>query len=275
MSIQSLVYTAGWFDLTTSDIKVELSTSPYIVMSYSRPPQIKNSMFDDYMSGFQTMGNGWFTKCQPSYNNERKLFDTLVTEVYNKHGVCMTFYVTSFDLNYDKVWGEDNDRKFVRKFPIMAYFTMPREEKLWSKFGIEGLDSFSMFISKSHFKDASTFDAATNNMGVYDSYNPKIGDVIVSEYNDFMYEITEVKEEAGMYIQSKQHLWELVVKPFKDRNMELSGTTSATMGSIADYVAGHNDVFNVADVINQKTSAVVYQPKPNELPSGDPFGSWN
>lgn len=274
MSRQSLVYTAGWFDISSSSQIVELISSPYITFIPSTVPQIRNSQFDDYMSGYQTMGNGWFTKCQTSYNNERKFFDTLVTEVYNKHGVCMNFYVTSFDLTYDKIWGEDNDRKFVRRFPIMAYFTMPKEEKLWSKFGIEGMDTFSMYISKSHFRDASTYDPAVDQMNIYEYYTPKVGDIIMSEYNEYIYEITEVKEEAGMYIQSKQHLWEFVVRPFKDRNIELSATTSATMGSIQDYVAGHDDVFNVRDVVNQKTSAVVYQDKPNEIPPKDPFAIW-
>ena len=274
MSIQSLVYTAGWFNLSSENIVVELKSSPHITFLPSSVPQIKNSLFDDYMSGFQTMGNGWFTKCQTSYNNERKLFDTLITEVYNKHGVCMNYYITTFDLNYDKIWGEDNDRKFVRRFPIMAYFTMPREEKLWSKFGIEGMDTFSMFVSKSHFKDASTFDPSTNQMSVYDSYVPKVGDIIMSEYNEYIYEISEVKEEAGLYIHSKQHLWEFVVRPFKDRNIELSGTTSGTMSSIKDYVAGHNDIFDIKDIISQKSSAVVYHPKANELPPKDPFGVW-
>ena len=217
-------------------------------------------------------------KCQPAYDNERNLFDNMTTESINHHGVCMTFYIASYDTNYDKIFGEDGNRMFERKFGFNAFYTLPREDKLWSKFGIQGLDEFSMFIPKLQFQDASTFgnSALPGNHGIntYASYIPKTGDVVKANYDKYLYEIMEVKEEVGMYLLSKQHMWEFIVRPFKDEHISLSASTSASMEWIKDYTDKDTDIFNVSDVIDEEKPDVLYDPPTNEKSSGDPFGGW-
>ena len=158
----------------------------------------------DYLD-YGYLPNGWMTKSpvttNDQYFSERRLFDLWTTEAYNKHGVSMVYYPISFDLNYDKLYGEDLDRKVIRKFDLMCFYTLPREEKLWSRFGIENMDNFSMFCSKKHFQIASTYDYTQTTIS-YGSYIPKIGDIIKSKFNDMMYEIIDVKEESGQFISA-------------------------------------------------------------------------
>jgi len=115
------IATQGWWEL--SDIS---GVSP-------RPNYVSGTYL-----GYQDIPNQFITKCinnnyygsVGNYNNERELFDVLVTEAYNKHGVCMDFYVTSYDKDYDRIWGEDNDRSFTRRFKVMSFYRLPREEKM-------------------------------------------------------------------------------------------------------------------------------------------------
>jgi len=258
MSDYISVYTNGWF--TTIDVLGDSPSGNYL--DYSDIP------------------NDYITKCKVSnyegsvgnYNNERELFDVMVTEAYNKHGVCMDFYVTSYDKNYDKIWGEDNARNFVRRFEVMAFFNLPREERLWSKFGIEGMDSFSMYVSKRHFWEASRYDDLQTDSTAYEPYIPKVGDYIYSKFNKYIYEIVEVKDEVMMNLLSKQHVWEFLVKPFKDEKIATSPLTSAA--PIADYTNQTTDKFDVTGTIDEKKDDVNYNPPGTECDSNDPFGSW-
>jgi len=241
-------------------------------------------MFHDYKGQNYSMGtgtnlrHGYITKCSPTYNNERRLFDYFLVESYNHHGVCMTYYIASYNKNYDKIWGEDNYRFFERKFNFMAFYSLPREEKMWSKFGIPGMDRFSIFSSKLHFRDASTFgfNSVKGNIGqgTYPTYIPKMGDIIRSKYNNYLYEIVELKEEIGMYLLSKQHVWEFIVAPYKDEHISLSATTSTSMNEISAYTNKSSDIFNISSVIDTKKVPVKYVPKSGEHPNNDPFANW-
>lgn len=256
------VDTLGWFDTQTIEPDPSASDISGTYLEYSDIP------------------NEYITKCVNSsyagsvgnYNNERELFDLVVTEAYNKHGVCMDFYVTSFDKSYDKIFGEDNDRRFIRRFEIMTFFNLPREEKLWSKFGIQGMDSFSMFASKRHFWEASQFNDIQTNPKAFAPYVPKAGDYIYAKYNKFIYEIVEVKDEVMMNLLSKQHVWEFLVKPFKDEKIATTSLTSAS--PISQFTNKKTDKFDITQTINDKKEAVKYQPKPTECNPKDPWGNW-
>lgn len=224
--------------------------------------------------------NQYITKCIDSnyngsvgsYNNERELFDVLVTEAYNKHGVCMDFYITSYDKNYDKVWGEDNNRNFIRRFQVQAFYTLPREERLWSKYGIESIDQFSIYVSKRHFWQSSQYDENQINSSAFDPYIPKVGDYLYAKFNKFIYEIVEVKDEIMMNLLSKQHVWEFLVKPFKDEKIATSTLTSAA--PISAFTNKTSDIFDTTNTINQKKIPVKYNPPATECSPNDPFGSW-
>ena len=184
----------------------------------------------------------------------------------------MDYYITSYNKQYNKLWGEDNDRRFIRRFQIMTYFTLPREEKLWSKFGIEALDSFSLYVSKRYFWDASRYDDERISSTSFDPYIPKAGDYLYSKYNKYLYEIVEVKDEVMMNLLSKQHVWEFMVKPFKDEKIATTSLTSAD--PISAFTNQQNDKFNISDDINNKKLNVNYNQPSTECDPNDPFGNW-
>jgi len=201
-----------------------------------------------------------------NYSNERNLFDIWSTEAYNNHGVCMEYYVASYDKKYDPIWGEDGDRRFTRFFDIMVMYNLPTEDKMWSKFGIEGTDEITMWATKRHFRTAS------NNPITKDEYIPQIGDVIRANYNNDFYEIVEVAEQTSMFLQSKQHIWEFIVKPFKDEGIGLTDDTSST--PISAFTDKDEDIFDVSNVVDVDKEDILYKPKDAEQGNKNPFGNW-
>ncbi len=198
--------------------------------------------------------------CSDAYDNDRELAAITLMEKWNMFGVKIIFYKTTYDVERDKVWGEDLDRYITDEWNVMSYFTLPKENKIWSKFGIEGVNDFSMFISKLHFRDET------------DNYIPRIGDLIITPYNNKLYEIAEVKEEAPMFMLSKQFAWEIIVKAAKIQN-ELSVAPSLSAAPISNFYKVE-DLFDIKDEVDIGKEDVVYDPEPGEKPNNDPFGNW-
>jgi hypothetical protein len=256
--------------VTPSASSIEFYVSPYYEVLAGSIPNWDDG--DD-------MPDQWLRKCDgQNYDNERELYRDLVTEAYNRFGVCMTYYVLSYDTQYDKIYGEDNDRRFSRRFDIMAYYPLQIEEKFWSKFAVAGNDEFSLFVSKDHFREASTYgdSQVSGNIGpnTYPVYIPKTGDVVQSQYNSYLYEITNVKEEAMMIHLNKRYVWELVVRPFIDENLNLDPVTSASMAEVAKFINVKPDIFDIHNEVISAAAADAYVPKSCELPSRNPFGGW-
>ena len=198
--------------------------------------------------------------CSDQYDNDRDLAAILNMEKWNMFGVKIIFYKTTYDVNKDKVWGEDTDRYITDEWNVMSYFQLPKENKVWSKFGIEGVNDFSIFISKLHFRDET------------ENYIPRIGDLILTPYNNKLYEIAEVKEEAPMFMLSKQYAWELIVKKAKVEQ-ELSVSPSLSASPIADFY-NVEDIFNIRNDVDVEKEDIVYKPEPGEKPQNNPFGTW-
>jgi len=216
-------------------------------------------------SHFSTGKNKFFDMGGDNYQSERDLMSILINEFYNKYGVCMEYYIVSYDKKYDRIFGEDNNRRYERHFECMSYYTLQKEDKMWSKFGIEGINELTLYISKRHFAEVSK-DA---NHVPYQ--RPQIGDIIKSDFDNYFYEITEVAEDTGMFFQSTQHVWEVVVKPMKDEYIDFTNDTSAS--DIAE-VTNIKDIFDIRDDVDIEKPDIVYKPAPTEKPNDDPFGNW-
>lgn len=210
----------------------------------------ENPTVDTYTSYSSLPDSDYFKKCTTNYNSERQLYDLLVTEAYNKTGTCMTYYVTDYDTTKDKLFGEDTDRTVLRSFDIMAHGELPREEQLWSKFGIEGLDNFQIFVAKRHFTAASSQDS-------YDATVPRIGDMIYMDHNNRTYDVIDVGQEEEMFLQGK-HTWIITLSPHQDTHIALSADTSATMGDISAATDQTTDEYDISSYIENEVSAVEF-----------------
>lgn len=209
--------------------------------------------------------NTYFDMSDSKYDKERALISLFINEYYNKFGVCMDYYITSYDVKYDRIFGEDNNRRYVRNFEINGYINLPKEEHIWTKFGIEGIDEVIVWVSKRHF------DAASTDVSGQTYPKPQIGDIIKTEYSNYFYEITNVVEDTGQYLQSNQYIWEISMKPMKD---EFIATTSATSASDISMVTNLDDIFNIDTNVDIEKENIIYDPEPGEQPNKDPFGNW-
>jgi hypothetical protein len=170
-------------------------------------------IFDD----FERESNEFFRCVTRDYDNERLLYDSLVSEAINIHGVEMIYYALTYDVNYNKIWGEDNDRRYERCFAFMAYYELPKEDNNFTKLSIEPFDTVIMTISKKHFENASLYDSEGFRQPQLSAYKPKIGDIIKAGYSNYYYEIVDINQEENMFLQSK-HTWTFTVKPFKNEH---------------------------------------------------------
>ena len=214
---------------------------------------------------FPRRKNDKYFNYRDDYDNERGLFSLWATEAYNQRGVCMQFYIASYDTKYDRIWGEDGNRRFIRYFEMMVFYNLPIEDKMWTKFGIEGTDQFTMWATKRHFREASM-------VGGNEEYIPRIGDVMRSNHDNNFYEIVEVAEQVALFVQSKQHIWEFLVKPFKDENIKLTDETKDS--PISQFTNKDKDIFDISNVVDSKKEDILYKPKRGEKPVNNPFGNW-
>ena len=216
--------------------------------------------FDD----FSRQRGEFFNYLSDDYKKENDLMSVMINEVYNKYGVCMDYHIISYDTNYDAIFGEDNDRRCVRQFKFSGMFNLPKEDKIWSKFGIEGMDEIVCFVSKRHF-DGASYDNETKQ--IYP--RPQMGDIVKTGYSSFYYEITEVAEDVGQFLQSNQHVWEIHMRPMKDEFIE----DTTTAGRFAKDL-GFGDLFDISGFIDNKKDAVLYKPDVVEQSVNDPFAGW-
>lgn len=238
------------------------------LLTLLRTRKKKGSLFDSFS---RLPSNTYFNHLNPTYNNERLLYDLLLTEAYNKHGVCSSYIITSYNLMYDRIFKEDNNRRFERRFKFMSYFDLPKETRNFSNAGIGWLDVFHIYISKRHFNVASKIDYTTNQQ-VYNSYIPRVGDLLETEYNNVFYEIISVKDQEEQFLQH-QHSWDLVVKVMRDKSFSFNTSTSATMQDLSQYV-DKTDIFDIGNFINQNKETVEYKPELTECDPNDPFNNW-
>ena len=291
-SVDNAQLILGLNDVTVAQTIINITATvseSELILSAGTPCIVISDSYYDYTE-YSPLPNNWINKSQTVYNNERSLFDIMGTEFINFHGVAMTYYITTFDLDYDAIWGIDSDRKFIRCFDIMAKFELPSEEDIYTKFSIEGIDTFKLFLTKRHFAAASrqvgtipssvTFESTGGGRVCppFDEYEPKIGDYIKSKYNKLFYEITYITDTDEMFLQGK-HSWTLTVKVFKDEHIKISDTiseeTSAAMSDLDIYTNKDTDLFDMTDNINNKKDDILYNPQSNEKPKDSAWGEWD
>jgi len=210
-----------------------------------------------------------------AFNPDGLLYDLFLTEAYNREGIDLTFYITTYNtetVNYPDskaLFGEDNDRSFVRKFNIKAYLPdLPKELQMISIFGIEGLDNFKIHISKRHFTEASQ-------VGGFDEYIPSEGDIVHFAYNNRFYSLTDVGQEEEVFLQRK-HSWEFTLERFKDTTISLTSATSADMPELIGVtdIDRDEDIFNISDYITSASEEIKYPTSADEDAPSSIWGSW-
>jgi len=228
---------------------------------------------------FIPMPNEFFSFNQNSgYDGDKTLYKRLQAEAFNIYGTPMMYYVITYNTAYDPMFGEDNNKRIYRRFPINAVFELPKEEDSYARFGLENLDNFEMHVNQLHFTEASKYQTSglelypperdTTKTQVYTSYTPSVGDILRAEYSDVYYEIVSVHQEEEMFLQDK-HAWRFQVRVFRDENLSLTPTTSGAMTEIS-AVSNIDDILEVNDYITSSVENIKYTSGASEESSNQP-----
>ncbi len=227
--------------------------------------------------------NSWLYKGQDYYANERKLYDQISTEMINHHGMVAEYYLTSYDVKYDKFFGEDLEREVERKFDFMFHSDeMPEPMYAQTGWGLWADDTFTIHITKTHFTEASTRAGiaddgsagvnkgfVTKNVEEFKSESsPRKGDYIRLKPTGVYFKILGVHNKY----QSLQgySYWIVTIKLMKDNQdlnisdeygqaADLQDIANASNQSITD-----TSLFDLSQAANDAADEVAYQEKPEE-----------
>ncbi len=197
--------------------------------------------------------NNWLHKGQDAYDGDRKLLDHINSEFINLNGMVAEYYVTTYDKDHDRVYGEDNNRKYTRKFDFMFFTDEMYEPDYSSKFSMWADNSNTLDISKVGFLEASTYGSTgdvdyidikngftTDPTLRFEEYEPKIGDYVKVKSVGLFYEISNVKNRMTSLQGSS--FWQLTLLPMKEERSN----------SVSDENGMAEDMQNIANVGKQR-----------------------
>jgi hypothetical protein len=229
-------------------------------------------------------------KGQTEYNQERILLDHLNAEFVNQRGLIGEYYVTSYDQDYDKFFGEDGNPQFLRKFDFMLYSEEIMEpDYSFNMWGIWADNTYNVDVAKRHFLVASTkAGIATPDIpGVeqdfqyqediqFESMAPRIGDHIKVKMNGLYFEVTNVKNRYTS-LQGTS-FWTLTLKLMKDNQIKVSdeyGMADEMQDIDNPCVTNQkdSDLFNMRKIAREEADDVKYNETTEEKGSQDP--GWN
>lgn len=192
--------------------------------------------------------NDWWDMSNECHTNESKLFDNMTAEAIAASGVQGYWYVVDYSLENEKVFGEDNDRTIIRKFPFMfAVDQLPTDARMWAKFGIEGLDVFHIHVAKLAYLQASQMQSDGNTIAHRQRF-PKVGDIVQSTHNGVFYRVLDIKDKSDTILQVA-HSFDIILT-----QMEMAHhNVSDLLIEENDEILQHNDI---PDILGQNTAPV-------------------
>lgn len=218
---------------------------------------------------------GLFDPLSSCYDGENAVYQSLLEETYNAAPIAAVFYVVAFDTSHDPVNGENPTRKIMRKFNFNGWTdNLPGLDVSFSTGfgGMRYMEKFRLNISKTHFRKQSK-KAPDDGESIYPEYIPRGGEYIMLKYDKTYYEITLVEQEYGNLLRSNSYVFQL--KRYEDDHARFDSSTSATMVNDIASVVDIDDIFNIADFVDDIKDEVLYEPEDDEEEENDPFAGWN
>ena len=268
-----------------SNLKIKSNATITITKSFDDASKniFETSLYKDVNTWEKQLGgsgipNNYLHKGQAKYNNDRKLLDHLNAEFVNLNGMVGEYYITTYDKDYDRIWGEDNDRRYVRKFDFM-FFSDEMYEPDYSNnmFGLWADDSVTLDVAKTGFLDASTYVSAgdvpyidiengfTKEDKRFEPYAPKVGDYIKVKSVGLFYEVNSIKNRSTSLQGSS--FWQLTLVPMKEENSNVVDDRNGEadkMREIAQVGKQRKedlDLFDMSQVIEDEHNDIAFTPK--------------
>lgn len=193
--------------------------------------------------------NEWWDMSNECHAKESAMFDCMTAESIAMSGVQGYWYIVDYSLENEKVFGEDNDRTIIRKFPFMfAVDELPTESRSWAKFGIEGLDVFHIHVAMVAFLQASQMESDGNTIA-YKQREPKAGDIVQSTHNGIFYRVLDVKGDKTDTITQRLHSYDIILTQLEMAHHNVSDLLIEEN----DEILKHNDI---PDILGQNTKPV-------------------
>lgn len=223
----------------------------------------------DYLSCTDEEENPFFSvwgEGDCSAESESNLYDDLNTEQINDFGVPTDYYILDYSTNNQRIFGEDNDQTYVRKFPLQVQFELPEDAATSSLFGIEFKQMFVMQASIKHFKYSSTWDEGQQDYEINPEHEPQRGDIILTSHNNTFYEIIDVKSSFVQFLQ-QIHSYSLTVRVYVNNKQS---TSDQLEEDPFGRLVNSEDMFDQTSLINEIKDGFVIPPDDN----GNNLGNW-
>lgn len=148
--------------------------------------------------------------------------DSYTSEAYGTYGLQMVYYKVSEHLKRDKIYGEDQLQVIERAFNVMMYTEqLPPNVRSYHIQGIWGEDVITCYVGIGAFNYWSTYGGEDRNTPkIYESFIPRIGDIVYLPPNDTFYEIRDVKYYQEAFGLSS-HTYTLTLKVYKDTKLTI------------------------------------------------------
>lgn len=245
-----------------------------------------------------------------AYKAEAALMASLTSEAYNNFGFEVEYYIKKISTKQDRLYGEDTLENFERRFKLKVYTdNIPQLQRQYELQGMAYTEIVTLQATIAHFTEASTIDYITGEQ-VWDSYYPKIGDVMYFPWCDLYYEVLNVKEfaENTTFLQTPvTFTFSLRVWRNSHESVDITNVNDDKMEHLRSYVelaetfdiahktdngpfehitkpvsneaelptskvASTGDVLNTNETIEKEMKNVDYNPPPAK--SFDPFADW-
>jgi len=149
------------------------------------------------------MGNAWELYDVAS-NVEQDLFKQYISEFTDIAGIKIYYYIRDENIVMDDLYGESVNTSYLTPLETKIIYDVTEEPTMTTGFGINSEDQiqYALIPKYTFTRDVSA------------GYHPKPGDVIKTLWNNRIYELADVDEEAHIFHLNKQ-IWSFILKPFR------------------------------------------------------------
>jgi len=199
-----------------------------------------------------------FNLFDDTHNSEYNLFRSTTEELINLYGVPIKYIITK-KINQDNIFGEHSHIK-VDNTSVFEMFALPSSTDMWegdnslfSKFGMNSLDSLSIFISRTDFEIIHPEIANLEGKATID--NVPNGNLVVFNSNKIM-EVTDFKLATDDHNRNniftsdrEKNVYKLTLKTYINNHDNTTEALDITTSEHFDYQDFGNleDIFGVAE----------------------------
>lgn len=225
------------------------------------------------------------------YKSETALMSSITSEAYNKFGFDVEYFIKDVNTKRDEILGEDVLENIVRRFRLKVYASdIPSLQKQYELQGMIFNEIITVQCTIQHFNEASRYDNNTEELK-YDSYLPKIKDLMFFKYANLYYEILNVKthEDGSVFLSTPiTYTFHLRVWRNVHENVDYSSNNDDNMDYLRSYVElsetfdmnksskidSNSDVLSVNKYVEKEDEKQALYNKDVKNKSIDPFDGW-